>query len=98
MDIIIKEIDLSDDEKIKEFNEIQQKVEFFLSNRYSNLSKIAKKKEKTKINLKLATKTTVKMDLVKYTYNKLFSIPDDGIYDENKLEIIKKHLKRKNLI
>jgi hypothetical protein len=98
MDIIIKEIEYDDEDIIKEFDEVAEKITNFLQFRYYHLDSNAKKKERTNINIKLSTNTTIQMDLVKLTYIKLFNKPIDGNYDTKKIEIIKKHLKLKNLI
>ena len=98
MDIIISEIEVTDEEKIKEFNIITDKITFFLDNRFSHLNEKSKIKEKINIDVKINTNTEIKMDLVKIVYNKLFKEPINGIYDNDKLAVIEKHLKRKNLI
>jgi len=98
MDIIISEIEISDDIKIKEFNIIKGKITHFLSNRFSNLDEKSKPKEKVNIDININTNTEAKMNLVNIIYIKLFKEPVNGIYDINKLKVIEKHLKRGNLI
>jgi hypothetical protein len=85
MDITITEID-------KEFNIIKDIKEQLLNN--SDLNE----KSNKKVNLEINTNTTIKIDLVKIVYIKLFKEPIDGIYDINKLKVIEKHLKHNNLI
>ena len=55
-------------------------------------------KSNKKVNIEINTNTSIKMNLVKIVYIKLFKEPIDGIYDINKVKIIEKHLKRNNLI
>ena len=98
MDIIIKEIEISDDEKVIEFNRICSEVEKYLETRYLNLENNSIKKNKMKMNLEMNTNTEVSVDLIKMTYIKLFGVPKNNKYDSRKLEVIKKHLKLKNLI
>ena len=98
MDIIISEINQTDEEKIGEFNNVKDKVTYFLNNRFSNLNESSKIKEKVNIDLQINTNIKINMDLVKIVYNKLFKEPINGIYDINKLKVIEKHLKHNNLI
>tara|TARA_B110000211_G_scaffold233638_1_gene300415 strand:+ start:1260 stop:1556 length:297 start_codon:yes stop_codon:yes gene_type:complete len=98
MDIIISEIKLTDKEKVKEFDNIKTQITYFLNNRYLDLNEKLKINEKVDIDVKLNTNTEIKIDLVKIAYIKLFKQPTNGIYDINKLKIIKKHLKLNNLI
>ena len=98
MDIIISEIKVTNEEKIKEFDIIHNKITYFLEHRFSHLNKKSKIKEKVNINLEINTNTEINMDLVKRVYIKLFKEPTDGIFDINKLKVIEKHLKRNNLI
>jgi hypothetical protein len=50
----------------------------------------------TSVNMNINTNMTI--DLVKVAYINLFGEPENNIYDEKKLKVIKKHLKQKNLI
>ena len=98
MDIIIEEIIEDKDEKINKFNEVQDKVLNFLKNRFCNLNENLKEENKINMSVDLNTKTNVGIDMVKLAYSKLFGIPKDGNYENWKVELIKKHLKQKNLI
>ena len=98
MDIIIEEIIEDKNEKINKFNEVQDKVLNFLKNRFCNLNENLKEENKINVSVDLNTKTNVGIDLVKLAYSKLFGIPKDGNYEIWKVELIKKHLKQKNLI
>tara|TARA_B110001450_G_C17515012_1_gene438061 strand:+ start:41 stop:340 length:300 start_codon:yes stop_codon:yes gene_type:complete len=99
MDIVIEEIiENKDDEKIKKFNEMQDKVIYYLNNRFKNLNEKLKEENKITPPVDLNTKTNIGIDLVKLAYSKLFGIPKDGNYECWKVELIKKHLKQKNLI
>ena len=68
-----------------------------IKERLLNNSDLNEKSNK-KVNLEINTNTTIKIDLVKIVYIKLFKEPIDGIYDINKLKVIEKHLKHNNLI
>ena len=98
MDIIISEINQTDEEKIGEFNNVKDKITYFLNERFSDLNEKSKINEKVNIDIKINTNTVINMDLVKIVYNKLFKEPLNGIYDINKLKVIEKHLKHNNLI
>ena len=99
MDIIIEEIiEDKDEEKINKFNEAQEKVLYYLNNRFSNLNENLKKENKINTQVDLNTKTNIGLDLIKLAYSKLFGIPKDRNYENWKVELIKKHLKEKNLI
>ena len=87
MDITIEEIN-----EDKEFNIIKDIKERLLNN--SDLNE----KSNEKVNIEINTNITIKIDLVKIVYIKLFKEPIDGIYDINKLKVIEKHLKHNNLI
>ena len=98
MDIIVEEIVEDNDEKINKFNKVQNKVLNYLKNRFSNLNENLKEENKINTQVDLNTSTNVGIDLVKLAYSKLFGIPKDGNYEIWKVELIKKHLKQKNLI
>jgi len=87
MDITITEID-------EEFNIIKDIKEILLN----DLNEKSNEKSNKKVNIEINTNTTIKIDLVKIVYIKLFKEPIDGIYDINKLKVIEKHLKHNNLI
>lgn len=98
MDIIIEEIIEDKDEKINKFNEVQDKVLNYLKTRFCNLNDNLKKENKIDMSVDLNTSTNIGIDMVKLAYSKLFGIPKDGNYEKWKVELIKKHLKQKNLI
>ena len=98
MDIIIKEINVSESDKIEEFDRTKNDIIRFLKTRYYFLNRNTKKRNKMKTSLNMNVSTDITIDLVKMTYLKLFGKPENDIYDEEKMKIIKKHLKQKNLI
>ena len=98
MDIIIREIVTSEEDKIAEFNKTRNSIIRFLKTRYLILNRNLKKKNKMESSVKMNINTNITLDLVKIAYINLFGEPENNIYDEKKIKVIKKHLKQKNLI
>jgi hypothetical protein len=98
MDIIVREIVTSEEDKMIEFDKTKNRIIRFLKTRYLILNRNLKKKNKMETSVNMNINTNMTIDLVKVAYINLFGEPENNIYDEKKLKVIKKHLKQKNLI
>ena len=92
-DIVVTEV-VEDKKKFKEKIDI---VKNFLNNRYKNLSKSKSKRKNYETSMNVVTDTKAKLNISVMIYNKLFGVPKDGKYNEEKIKLIEDSIS-KNLL